>query len=48
MGLYQDDRYDRFVNALLEFVERASKQGATAEEAEALPAVAHVLAQYVF
>lgn len=32
-----------FELALLEFVKRASEKGATAEEVEALPAVAEVL-----
>lgn len=34
-----------FKLALLEFVKRASEKGATAEEVEALPAVADILAR---
>lgn len=37
------DQIDEFELALFEFVKRASKEGATAEEVEALPAVARVL-----
>lgn len=36
-------KVDEFELALLEFVKRASKKDATAEEVEALPAVARVL-----
>lgn len=39
---------ERLVNALLAFVERASKEGATAEEVSALPQVAEVLRDIVF
>lgn len=34
-----------FKDALLKFVKRASKEGATADEVEALPAVAELFAQ---
>ena len=37
------DQIGEFELALLEFVKRTSKEGATAAEVEALPAVAHVL-----
>lgn len=37
------NQIDEFELALLEFVKRASKEGATAEEVEALPAVAEAL-----
>ncbi len=37
------ERADRIVTALIEFVERAAKEGATAKEQEVLPAVADVL-----
>lgn len=37
-------RTERFAVALLDFVERAAKAGATSEEVEALPKVAQVLA----
>lgn len=42
------DQIDEFELALLEFVKRASKEGATAEEVEALPAVARVLKELIF
>lgn len=37
------NQIDEFELALLEFVKRASKEGATAEEVVTLPAVARVL-----
>lgn len=37
------NRVDEFELALFEFVKRVSKEGATAEEVVALPAVARVL-----
>lgn len=37
------ERMNEFELALFEFVKRATKEGATAEEVEALPAVAQVL-----
>ncbi len=40
------ERADRIVTALIEFVERAAKEGATAKEQEALPAAAEVLYRY--
>ena len=39
------DEIKRFVDSLLTFIERASKEGAAGVEVEALPAVAHVLAE---
>ncbi len=40
------EQIEEFVDALLEFVKWASKKGATAEEVEALPEVARVLADF--
>ncbi|MCI8828507.1 MAG: hypothetical protein HFE98_06595 [Ruminiclostridium sp.] len=37
------DQIDEFELILFEFVKRATQKGATAEEVEALPAVARVL-----
>lgn len=37
-----------YISALLNFVKRAAEQGATAEEVEALPAVAEVLRSIEF
>ncbi len=37
---------NRFENALIEFIERASKTGATSAEVQALPEVAAVLERY--
>lgn len=37
------DAESRFVKALVDFVERATKSGATPEEVEALPGVAETL-----
>ena len=42
------NQIDEFELALFEFVKRASKEGATAEEVEALPAVARVLKELIF
>ena len=42
------DQIDEFELALFEFVKRASKEGATAEEVDALPAVARVLRELVY
>lgn len=39
----EKDQIGEFELSLLEFVKRASKEGATAAEVEALPAVARVL-----
>lgn len=39
------EQFEQFINALLEFVKRASQPDATAEEVETLPAVANVLAR---
>jgi hypothetical protein len=38
---------ERLSDALLAFVERAAKEGATTEEVRALPEVAHVLSELV-
>lgn len=37
------ERQAEYITALLEFVKRAAEKGATAEEVNALPAVAEVL-----
>ena len=42
------DQIYEFEIALFEFVKRASAYGATAEEVEALPAVAKVLKELIF
>ena len=42
----QRERRETIVIALTEFVLRASKEKATAEEVAALPAVAEILAKY--
>ncbi|MBL1228192.1 hypothetical protein IW492_02960 [Enterococcus sp. BWB1-3] len=44
----EKNTYERLENSLIEFVERASKQEATAEEVEVLPAVANVLVTILF
>ena len=38
---------ERMVDALVEFVERAAKAGATPEEVKALPEAAHVLSNFL-
>lgn len=42
------DQINEFELALFEFVKRASKEGATAAEVEALPAVARMLKELIF
>lgn len=42
-----EQQINDFCLALLEFVKRAAEKGATAEEVEALPAVAHVLMEAI-
>lgn len=42
------NQIDEFELALFEFVKRASKEGATVEEVEALPAVARVLKELIY
>jgi hypothetical protein len=41
----EKDVRQRYITALLEFVERASKPGATREEIEALPQIAEALGE---
>ncbi len=41
----EQEQRNEFELALFEFVKRATKESATAEEVEALPAVAQVLAR---
>lgn len=41
------NQIDEFELALFEFVKRAAEKGATAEEVEALPAVARVLVEAI-
>ena len=41
-------REDEFVENLLDFVARASKEGATDEEVRALPAVSDILARILY
>lgn len=43
-----ESQIDEFELALFEFVKRASKEGATAEEVVTLPAVARVLKELIF
>lgn len=42
-----EQQINEFRFALLEFVKRAAKESATAEEVEALPAVAQVLTRLI-
>lgn len=42
------EQIDEFELVLFEFVKRAAKESATAEEVEALPAVARVLKELLF
>ena len=42
-----DKQINEFELVLFEFVKRSSKEGATAEEVEALPAVARVLLEAI-